>query len=130
MRKRAYRPEVHDCLEDRALLSGTAGLAADPVVFSRHNLVFITDHVRNGFTLFARYRDMSQLRAEIDDVVPDVPFERVDGLESSIVRILHRMRHDLRAKVPNAFRTARNDVIGVLVANVQAHVRAGDMVMR
>jgi hypothetical protein len=127
MRKRAYRPEVHDCLEDRSLLSG---VAADPVVFPRRQLVFVTNHMRSGFALFARQPDFSQLHAEIDDVVPKVPFGRVDGLESSIVSILDRMRHEISAHVPNAFRSAMHDVIAITVAGVKARVRAGELIVR
>lgn len=130
MRTRAYRPEVRDCLEDRLLLSRGAGPSADPVVFSSRQLSFVAEHMRIGFSLFARYRDISQLQSEMDDVVVMVPFGRVDGLKGSIDRILNRMQHDLSARVPHAFRSARHDVIAVTFADVGARVRAGDMVVR
>ena len=130
MRKRAYRPEVRDCLEDRSLLSGVAGSSADPAVFPRHKLILIADHIRIAFTLFARYHDNSQLHTEIDDVVPEVPFGKVDGLESSILPILDRMRHEIRAHVPHAFSSARHDVIAVMLAGVEARERAGDLIVR
>lgn len=130
MRTRAYRPEVSDCLEDRSLLSGIAGPSADPVVFSRRQLNRIAEHIEMGFNLFARYRDLSQLRGEIDDVVVMIPFGRVDGVRPSIERILFRMRRDIFAHVPLAFRTARNDVFDTIRADMQARIQAGDLVVR
>jgi hypothetical protein len=130
MRTRAYRPEVRDCLEERSLLSGVAGPSADPVVFSRHRLSFIVQHIQQGFDLFARYRDISQLYSEIDDVVVMIPFGRVDGVRGSIDRVVTRMQDDFAAHVPHAFRRARIDVNAVIRADVEARVRAGDLVIR
>ena len=130
MRTRAYRPEVPVRLEDRSLLSGVAGPSADPVIFSRHRLSFIVQHMQNGFDLFARYRDISQLHSEIDDVVVMLPFGRVDGIRVSIDRIVARMQRDFRAHVPHAFRRARIDVNAVIRADVEARVQAGDLVVR
>ena len=130
MRTRVYRPEVPVCLEDRSLLSGVAGPSADPVIFSRHRLSFIVGHMQQGFDLFARYRHVSLIHNEIDDVVVMIPFGRVDGLRASIDRILTRMQNDLSAHVPHAFRRARIDVNAVIRADVEARVRAGDLVVR
>jgi hypothetical protein len=130
MRTRAYRPEVPGCLEDRSLLSGVAGPSADPVIFSRHRLSFIVQHMQNGFDLFARYRDVSLIHNEIDDVVVMIPFARADGLRGSIFRILTRMQDDLSAHVPHAFRRARIDVNAAIRADVEARVQAGDLVVR
>ena len=79
--------------------------------------------------MFARYRDVSQLRNEINDVVVMIPFGQVDGLEVSINRIVNRMQHDLSAHVPHAIRSALNDVLAVTRADVEARVRAGDVVV-
>ena len=130
MRTRAYRPEVPVCLEDRSLLSGVAGPSADPVMFSRHRLSFIVEHMQQGFDLFARYRDISQIYSEIDDVVVMLPFGRADGIRGSIDRIVTRMQHDLSAHVPHAFRRARIDVNAAIRADVEARVQAGDLVVR
>jgi hypothetical protein len=130
MRTRAYRPEAPCCLEDRSLLSGVAGHPVDPFVFSRRQFNVFAEHVRIGFDLFARYREVSQLHEEIDTVIVLIPFARVDGLEVSIDRIVDRMRHDLSAGVPHAIRSALKDVIAVTHADVQARVRAGDVVLR
>ena len=130
MRTRAYRPEVPGCLEDRSLLSGVVGPSADPVVFSRHRLSFIVEHIQQGFAMIARYRDVSQLHSEIDDVVVMLPFGRVDGIRGSIDRIVARMLNDFRARVPHAFRRARIDVNAAIRADVEARVRAGDLVVR
>ena len=65
-----------------------------------------------------------------DDVVVMIPFGRVDGLGVSINRIVNRMQHDLSANVPHAIRSARNDVLAVTRAEVEARVRAGDVVVR
>jgi hypothetical protein len=130
MRTRAYRPEVPGCLEVRSLLSGVAGLSAHPVVLSRRQFNFVAEHMRIGFDLFVRHRDVSQLRGEINDLVVMVPFGQVDGLGVSINRILNRMQHDLSANVPRAIRAALNDVIAVTRADVEARVRAEDVVVR
>ena len=130
MRTRAYRPEALCRLEDRSLLSGVAVPSADPVVFSRHRLSFIVQHIQQGFDLFARYRDISQLHSEIDDVVVMLPFGQVDGIRGSIDRIVGRMQRDFRAYVPHAFRRARIDVNATIRADVEARVRAGDLVVR
>jgi hypothetical protein len=129
MRTRAYRPEIPARLEDRSLLSGVAGSSADPVVFSRHRLSFIVDHIQSGFAGFARYRDISQLHSEIDDGVVMIPFGRADGIRGSIFRIVARMQDDFRARVPHAFRRARIDVNAAIRADVMARVRAGDLVV-
>jgi hypothetical protein len=130
MRTRAYRPEAPCCLEDRSLLSSVAGPSAHPVVLTHRRLNFVLERMRQGFDLFGRYRDVIQLHSEIEDVVVMIPFERVDGLEVSIDRIVDRMRHDLSDHVPHAVRSALNDVIAVTRADVQARVRAGDVVLR
>jgi hypothetical protein len=129
MRTRAYRPEVPICLEDRSLLSGVAGLSAHPVVFSQRRFIFILQHMRSGFDLFARYRDLSQIPSEVNDVIVMIPFGRADGLGVSINRIVNRMKHDLSAHVPHAIRSALNDVLAVTRADVEARVRAGDVIV-
>jgi hypothetical protein len=130
MRTRAYRPEAPARLEDRSLLSGVAGPSADPVIFSRHRLSFIVDGIQGGFDLFARNRDVSQLHDAIDNFVVMIPFGRVDGVRGSIDRIVTRMQDDFSARVPHAFRRARIDVNAVIRADVEARVRAGDLVVR
>ena len=130
MRTRAYRPEVLDRLEDRSLLSGVTGLSADPVVLPRRTLDFVFDHMRQGFILFGRYHDVTQVQSEMDDVVGMIPFAQVDGLRVSIHRILNRMQHDFLAHVPHAWSSARHDVLAVTFADVEARVRAGDVVVR
>jgi hypothetical protein len=130
MRTRAYRPEVPGYLEDRSLLSGVAGPSADPVIFSRHRLSFIVEHIQLGFDEYARTRDPILLHDEIDDVIVMIPFGRVDGLTGSIDRILTRMRDEFSAHVPHAFRQARIDVDAAIRADVEARVRAGDLVVR
>jgi hypothetical protein len=129
MRTRAYRPEAVS-LEDRLLQSGAAGLSSDPVVLPRRQLNFILDHMRSGFILYTRYHDFSQIGDEIDDVVGKIPFERVDGLDVSIDRILSTMRQELSAGDHNALGTGLHAVIAATLAEVQARVRAGDVVVR
>lgn len=131
MRKRAYRPVVFDCLEDRSLLSGVAGLSANPVVLSQSHFFKIAERVRLGFQLFGRNRrDIDSITDHIRDVSVWIPFARVDGLGPSIDQILGRMQHDLSAHVPGAVRSARNDVLAVIRADVEARVQAGDVVVR
>lgn len=130
MRTRAYRPEVSGRLEDRSLLSGIAGPLAHPVVISERRLTFIAEHMLNGFVEFDRYRSISYIHNEIDDVVVMVPFGRVDGLGVEIDRILDRMRDNVHAHVPDSVPTAFRDVIAATRAEVQARVQAGDVVVR
>ena len=130
MRTRAFRPEVPVCLEDRSLLSGVTGLSAHPVVLPQRRLNFVFDHMRQGFILFSRYHDFIQLHSEMEDVSGLIPFAQVDGLGVSIERILNRMQHDFFAHVPHTWSSARHDVIAVTYADVEARVRAGDVIVR
>jgi hypothetical protein len=130
MRTRAYRPEIPRCLEDRSLLSGVAGPSADPVVFSRHRLSFIVDHIQDGFAEYARTRDPVLLHDEIYGVIVMLPFGRVDGITGKIDRIVARMQREFRAHVPHAFRRARIDVNAAIRADIEARVRAGDLIVR
>jgi hypothetical protein len=83
-----------------------------------------------AFNLFTRYRDVIQLRDEIDDVDVLIPFGRMEGLEGSIDRIVDRMEHDIAGHVPHAIRTARNDVLAVTRADVLASIRNGVLIVR
>jgi hypothetical protein len=130
MRTRAYRPEVPGCLEVRSLLSGVAGLSAHAVVLSHRQFNFVGERIREGFDLFGRYHDVSQLHDEIDDVIVMIPFGGVDGLRASITRIINSMQHELSAHVPRAVRSAQSDVLAVTHAVVEARVQAGDVVLR
>jgi hypothetical protein len=130
MRTRAYRPEIPGCLEDRSLLSGVAGLTADPVVLTRRQFHFITERMRLSFQSFSLNRDVSHLHNDINDVAVWIPFGRRDGLQASINQIVNRMQHDLSANVPHAVRNAANDVIAVTRADVESLARAGDLIVR
>ena len=130
MRMRAYRPEVPGCLEDRSLLSSVAGLSADPIVFTRREFNLIPEEIQAAFQFSRRNGDFPHLHEEILDAVVNIPFGRVDGLAVSINGILNRMQHDLSAKVPHAISSARNDVIAVTRADVEARAQAGDIVVR
>jgi hypothetical protein len=130
MHRRAYRPEAPVCLEDRSLSSVVAGHPAHPYVYSRREFNFFAEHMRTGFELFGRYRDLTQLHSEIEDIVGSIPFGKVDGLEDKIDRIVDRMLHELSSKVPHAVRSALDDVVAVAHAGVEARVRAGDVVIR
>jgi hypothetical protein len=59
-----------------------------------------------------------------------LPFGQADGVRTSIVNIVDRMQHNLAARVPYSIRTARNEVINVIRADLLARVRAGDLVVR
>lgn len=130
MRTRAYRPEAPGGLEDRSLLSSVAGLSADPIVLTRREFNMIPEQIQEAFQFSRRNGDIQHLHAEILDAVANIPFGRVDGLAVSINDILKRMQHDLSAKVPDAVSRARNDVIAVTRADVEARVQAGDIVVR
>jgi hypothetical protein len=59
-----------------------------------------------------------------------LPFGRADGIRGTIVGIVERMERDFRAHVPHAFRQARIDVNAAIRADIEARVRAGDLVVR
>ncbi len=130
MPTRAYRPESPGCLEDRSLLSGVAGLSADPVVLSHRRFNTVAELMRLGFRSFGRDRNVTELGDDLYKVAVMIPFGRVDGLGVSINRILDRMQDDLSNNVPHAIRSARNDVIALTRADVEARVQAGDVVVR
>ena len=112
--------EAPGCLEDRSLLSGVAGLSADPVVLSQRRFNKVGEQIHLGFRLFARDRVISDLRDDLyNNTAMIIPFARVDGQGVSINRILNRMQHDLAAKVPHAIRSARNEVLAVIRADVE-----------
>lgn len=130
MRTRAYRPEVSGCLEDRSLLSGVAGVSADPVVLSRVRFNYVAEQIRAGFQFFIRDRDIPQLRDELYDFAVFIPFGQADGLGVSINRIVTEMRNNLSAHAPHAIHSALNEVLAVTRAQVRARVQAGDVVIR
>ena len=131
MRSRAFRPEIFVCLEDRSLQSNVAGLPAHPpVILLRSQLKLIDNHMRNGFVLFSRLRSVTQLRREINDVAVMVPFQRLDGLEASLDRVVDTMVQQFAAHVPGAIRSASNEVTAVTLADVRARVRLGDVIVR
>ena len=130
MRTRAYRPEVPGCLKHRSLLSSVTGRLANPIALTRREFNLIPEQIQSAFQFSRRNGDFPHLHEEILDAVANIPFGRVDGLAVSINGILNRMRHDLSAKVPDAISSARNDVIAVTRADVQARVQAGDIVVR
>lgn len=136
MRKRAYRPEVLDCLEDRSLMSGVAGPSADPIYLSRRRLGQVIDHMRLGFDVFVKdlgrshhYSD-EHLRDTLYNVAVIIPYGRVDGLGVKINAIVDRLHDDLFDNVPHAIRSAAHDVIAATLAEVAARVRSGDVVVR
>ena len=130
MRTRAYRPEVSGCLEDRSLLSSVAGLSADPIVFTRREFNLIPEQIQEAFQSSRKVGDFTDLHDEILNAIVNIPFGRVDGLAESINGILKMMQHNLPAKVPDAISSARNDVIAVIRADVEARAQAGDIVVR
>ena len=131
MRTRAYRPEVSGCLENRLLLTGGAGLSADPVVLLHFKFHKVAIQTRNDFVIFGeRDPTVADLHSDLYSLIVMIPFERVDGLGASINGILDRMQQDLSDNVPDAVRTAGNDVIAATRAEVEARVQAGDVVIR
>jgi hypothetical protein len=130
MRTRAYRLEVPGCLEDRSLPSSVAAPSAEPIILTRREFNLIPEQIQAAFQSARRNGGIAELHDEILDAVVVIPFGRVDGLAISINGILNRMRHDLAAKVPHALSSARNAVIAVTHADVEARVQAGDIVVR
>ena len=130
MRKRAYRPEVPGCLEGRSLLSGVAGHSADPTVFTRREFNYVPEQIQEAFHLFRQGSGISELHDEINEAVVAVPFGRQDGLAASINGILGKLHQDMQAKVSDAVSTARNEVLAVTRAAMQAQAQAGNVVVR
>ena len=130
MRKRAYRPEVPGCLEGRSLLSGVAGHSADPTVFTRREFNYVPEQIQEAFHLFRQGSGISELHDEINEATVAVPFGRQDGLAASINGILGTLQHDMHAKVSDAVSTARNEVLAVTRAAMQAQAQAGNVVVR
>lgn len=135
MRRRAFRPEAPDCLEGRSLLSGAAGMSAEPIFLSRRRLSKSIDHIRLEFTIFARdrghsrYHNDERLREELRDAAVVIPYGRADGLGVTINRILDRMQEDLAADAPHAIRSAFKEVVIVTLSDVRVRVRAGDVIV-
>lgn len=130
MRTRAFRPQVPDCLEDRSLLSGMARPLADPVVLPRLRLKKVVEITHMSFQLYARDIEVEHLSDEIYEVVVMLPYGRVDGLGVQINSILDRMHHEVAAKVPGAVISAQTNVLTAIRTQVQARIRAGDVVVR
>ena len=132
MRKRAFRPEVPGCLENRSLLSGLAGRPKHPpVVFSHQRLARAIGQVNDGFDVFTQHHDVSQLRFELNraSAVALVPFGRIDGLRVSYNRIINKMRHDIHARIPGSVEAARHEAVALTEATVEARIRAGDLII-
>jgi hypothetical protein len=130
MRTRAFRPEVPGCLEGRSLLSGVAGLSANPVVLRLPKFNKFAEEVRSDFQTFAQGGYVSVLREALRDVAVIIPFGRVDGLGVEINRIVTTMQRELRANVPGAVQSAQTDILAATRAEVEARVKAGDVVVR
>lgn len=130
MRTRAYQPEVLCCLEDRSLLSSAAGRSALPVVLPHRRLSFVLERIAQGFDLYGRYRDPTQLHDHIAEITVIITHQHVDGVDASLDRIVNRMKYDLASHVPHAVRAALKDAVAATRAEVHARVRAGDVVVR
>jgi len=130
MRTRAYRPEVSGCLENRSLLSGVAGLSADPIVLTRREFNQVPEQIRSAFQEFRQGFGIAELHDDILDAVVVIPYAQADGLGVSINRSLKTMQRDIRAKDHQAISSARNDVIAATFADVQALAQTGDIVVR
>ena len=130
MRKRAYRPEVPCCLENRSLLSGVTGLSAGPTVITRREFNRVPFRVRTAFLAFRQGSGISPLHVDIFDGLAIFPFVHADGLVTSINGIFRTLKHDQCARVPGAVSSAQSQVLAAIRADVQARVRSGDLVVR
>jgi hypothetical protein len=130
MRTRAYRPEVPGCLENRSLLSGAAGMSADPIVLTRREFNIVPEEIRSAFQDYRKGFGIEELHNDILDAVAPIPYGLADGLGSSITRILKTMQQDIHAKDPQAINSAVTAVIAVTRADVQALAQAGNIVVR
>lgn len=133
MRKRAFRPEVLDSLEDRRLMSGVGTASAgagNPYVLSLRTYHLIGRQLKQGFDLFRRNLDPGQIVNEHKDVIVLVPYQAEDHLRARRDEIVQRMIREIRAGVPHAVRRAEADLLGTVRGSIEAHVRAGQVVIR
>jgi hypothetical protein len=93
-------------------------------------LLFARQQIVQGFELFARDRVYFHLYDQIHDGIVVIPFGLVDGLGVTIHRIVNRMQQELSARDPHAIRSAQDDVLDATLAEVQARIQAGDLVVR
>ncbi|WP_422929086.1 hypothetical protein [Singulisphaera sp. PoT] len=130
MRTRAYRPEAPRSLEDRSLLSGFGGPAADPVVMTSRQLDTILEQVRLNFQLYAENGNVPRLREQLQIAVKNVPFGRIDGLGISFNAIVQRMRRELNARqLFHPVAQASNRAVAAVNVEVQNRVASGDLVV-
>jgi hypothetical protein len=130
MHKRAYRPEVQCCLENRSLLSGVAGLSPHPTVLTRREFNLVPIRVQSAFFAFRQGFGISTLHDDIFSAIAIIPSVHVDGLVTSINGILKTLKRDQHAKVPGAVSSARNEVLAAIRAHVQTLAQRGDVVVR
>ena len=128
MCRRAYHPEVLG-LEDRSLLSSVAGPSAHPIVFTRRQFNFVPEQIQSGFYSFRQGGGIAELHDEINEAIVTIPHGRQQGLATSINRILNKLQHDMRAKVPQAVSIAHNEVLAVTRAAMQAQAQAGNVIV-
>ncbi len=129
MRRQAFRPVFSGALEDRSSPSALAAPVAEPVSFSIRQVNQVTDRVQIAFSVFGRFRQISQVRDDVGLDVAPIPFSRVDGLQESVDRILDQMEEQLAHRTPGAIGAARREVVVAIRASVANRVRAGDVVL-
>jgi hypothetical protein len=130
MRTRTYRPEVFGCLENRSLLSGAAGLAANPIVITRSEFNQVPEEIREAFLNFRQGSGIQELHSDILGAVVTLPYGQADGLGASIAGILKTLQRGIHAKDRQAITLATDDVIAVTHADAQALAQAGKIVVR
>ncbi|WP_165253382.1 hypothetical protein [Paludisphaera soli] len=130
MRRRSFQPEAPGPLEERSWPSGVGRAAFHPVVFSVRQYGLVTQRIRASFASFARFRQDDILREDLANVSMPIPFARADGLPEVIDETVDQMQRNLAAHVPFAVRTAQREFIATIRADVEARVRAGDVVLR
>ena len=92
MRKRAYRPEVAGCLENRSLLSGGRRIVGPSNRSHACQFNLVPERIQKAFHLFREGIGFSPLHDDIFNAIAIIPFAHVDGLGTSINGIVSRLQ--------------------------------------
>lgn len=125
MSKHAFKPESLGPLEDRHLLSGAASAVRRPIGLS--GVAFNTSRVKISgyFQQYALGGNFPLLRTQLANQSTGIPYHVADGLGPKTNQILDQMRANQAADVPGAIKTAYQQVITGLTADVDARIANG-----
>ena len=125
MNKHKFEPANLDPLEGRQLLAGAAPQIQGPAEFS--GLAFNTGAVkiRGYFQQYALGGNFQLLRTQLATIATAIPYHVVDGLGPKTNQILDQMRQNQAVGVPGAIKSAYQQVIAGITADVDARIANG-----